>query len=80
MCVKDYPIKQVSSHRHFSTFQVIQMDIGGHPPFLTSSKQFSGHFSNLVFLAVFNEARFQALNDVFWENRFEIWIFFQYFT
>jgi hypothetical protein len=32
---------------------VIQMDIGGHPPFPTGSKQFSGNFGNLLFLAVF---------------------------
>jgi hypothetical protein len=29
------------------------MDIGGHPPFPTGSKQFSGNFGNLLFLAVF---------------------------
>jgi hypothetical protein len=33
--------------------KVIQMDIGGHPPFPTGSKQFSGNFGNLLFLAVF---------------------------
>jgi hypothetical protein len=33
---------------------LIQVDIGGHPPFPTSSKQFSGNFGNLLFLAVFN--------------------------
>jgi hypothetical protein len=33
---------------------VIQVDIGGHPPFPTGSKQFSGNFGNLLFLAVFN--------------------------
>jgi hypothetical protein len=33
---------------------LIQVDIGGHPPFLTGSKQFSGKFDNLLFLAVFN--------------------------
>jgi hypothetical protein len=31
----------------------IHMDIGGHPPFPTGSKQFSGNFGNLLFLAVF---------------------------
>ena len=28
---------------------LIQVDIGGHPPFPTSSKQFSGNFGNLLF-------------------------------
>jgi hypothetical protein len=31
---------------------LIQMDIGGHPPFPTFSKQFSDNFGNLLFLAV----------------------------
>jgi hypothetical protein len=31
---------------------LIQMDIGGHPPFATGSKQFSNNFGNLLFLAV----------------------------
>jgi hypothetical protein len=30
---------------------LIQVDIGGHPPFPTGSKQFSGNFGNLLFLA-----------------------------
>jgi hypothetical protein len=33
---------------------VIQVDIGGHPPSPTGSKQVSGNFGNLLFLAVFN--------------------------
>jgi hypothetical protein len=33
---------------------LIQVDIGGHPPFPTGSKQFFGSFGNLLFLAVFN--------------------------
>jgi hypothetical protein len=32
---------------------LIHMDIGGHPPFPTGSKQFSDIFGNLLFLAVF---------------------------
>jgi hypothetical protein len=48
---------------------MIQVDIGGHPPFPTGSKQFSGNFGNLLFLAVFRvlnfRSRFEALNDVF---------------
>jgi hypothetical protein len=46
--------------------RMIHVDIGGHPPFPTSSKQFSGNFGNLLFLAVFNfQGHFEALNDVF---------------
>jgi hypothetical protein len=49
---------------------LIQMDIGGHPPFPTGSKQRSDFFGNLLFLAVFRVlkfwSRFEALNDVFW--------------
>jgi hypothetical protein len=52
---------------------LIQVDISGHPPFPTGSKHFSGNFGNLLFLAVFRvlnfQSRFEALNDVFWENR-----------
>jgi hypothetical protein len=33
---------------------LIQVDIGGHPPFPNGSKQFSGNFGNLLFLAGFN--------------------------
>jgi hypothetical protein len=36
----------------FAAAEVIQVDIGGHPPFPTGSKQFSGNFGNLLFLAV----------------------------
>jgi hypothetical protein len=46
--------------------QVIQVDIGGHPPFPTGSKQFSGNFGNLLFLAVFNFwGHFEGLNEGF---------------
>ena len=52
--------------------ELIQVDIGGHPPFPTGSKQFSSNFGNLLFLAVFRvldfRSHFEALNDVFWEN------------
>jgi hypothetical protein len=37
---------------------LIHMDIGGHPPFPTGSKQFSGNFGNLLFLAVFTSGAF----------------------
>jgi hypothetical protein len=44
---------------------LIQMDIGGHPPFPTGSKQFSDNFGNLLFLVVFNFlGHFEALNEV----------------
>ena len=49
---------------------LIQVDIGGHPPFLVGSKQLSSNFDNLLFLAVFRVLNFrshlEALNDVFW--------------
>jgi hypothetical protein len=49
---------------------MIQVDIGGHPPFLAGSKQLSSNFDNLLFLAVFRVlnfwSRFEALNDGFW--------------
>jgi hypothetical protein len=49
---------------------LFQVDIGGHPPFPTGSKQFSGNFGNLLFLAVFNfRGHFKALNDVFGKTR-----------
>jgi hypothetical protein len=49
--------------------QLIQVDIGGHPPSPTGPKHVSGNFGNLLFLAVFNfRGHFEALNDVFWEN------------
>jgi hypothetical protein len=45
---------------------LIQVDIGGHPPFLTGSKQFFGNFGNLLFLAVFNFwGHFEGLNEDF---------------
>jgi hypothetical protein len=47
---------------------LIQVDIGGHPPFPTRSKQFSGNFGNLLFLAVFNfRGHFEGLNEGFWD-------------
>jgi hypothetical protein len=49
---------------------LIQVDIGGHPPFPTGSKQFSGNFGNLLFLAVFNFwGHFEALNEHFLGKR-----------
>ena len=49
------------------------MDIGGHPPFPTCSKQFSGNFGNLLFLAVFNFwDHFEGLNESFLGSSFSI--------
>jgi hypothetical protein len=45
---------------------MIQVDIGGHPPFPTGSKHFSDNFGNLLFLAVLTSgAILRALNEVF---------------
>jgi hypothetical protein len=50
---------------------LIQVDIGGHPPFSTGSKQFSGNFGNLLFLAGFNfRGHFEGLNEGFSRSRF----------
>ena len=46
------------------------MDIGGHPPFPTDSKQF---FDNLLFLAGFNFwGHFEGLNEGFSRSRFSM--------
>jgi hypothetical protein len=53
--------------------RVIQVDIGGHPPFPNGSKQFSGHFGNLLFLAGFHfRGHFEGLNEVFLRSRFSM--------
>jgi len=45
---------------------VIQVDISGRPPFPTGSKQFSGNFDNLLFLAGFNfQGHFEGQNEGF---------------
>jgi hypothetical protein len=45
---------------------LIQVDIGGHPPFPTGSKQFSDNFGNLLFLAVLtSRGHFEGLNEGF---------------
>jgi hypothetical protein len=38
--------------RHRNANVMIHMDISGHPPFPTGSKQFSDNFGNLLFLVV----------------------------
>jgi hypothetical protein len=42
-----------SKYKNFFKHSLIHMDIGGHPPFPTGSKQLSDIFGNLLFLAVF---------------------------
>jgi hypothetical protein len=52
---------------------MIQVDIGGHPPFPNGSKQFSGHFGNLLFLAGFNfRGHFEGPNEGFSRSRFSM--------
>jgi hypothetical protein len=52
---------------------LIQVDISGHPPFLTGSKQFSGNFGNLLFLVGFNfRGHFEGLNEGFLRSRFSM--------
>jgi hypothetical protein len=59
---------------------LIHVDIGGHPPFPTGSKQISGNFGNLLFLAVFHfRSHFETLNNVFWENGVKYEITFDLF-
>jgi hypothetical protein len=49
------------------------VDIGGHPPFPTGSKQLSGNFDNLLFLAGFNFwGHFEGLNEGFSRDRFSM--------
>jgi hypothetical protein len=51
----------------------IPVDIGGHPPFPTGSKQFFGNFGNLLFLAVFNFwGHFEGLNEGFLGSSFSM--------
>jgi hypothetical protein len=64
---KDWSPRKVRRRKNIDAARkMIQVDIGGHPPSPTGSKQFSGNFGNLQFLAVFNfQGHFEALNDVF---------------
>jgi hypothetical protein len=53
--------------------KLIQVDIGGHPPFPTGSKQLSGNFGNLLFLAGFNFwGHFEGPNEGFLRLRFSM--------
>jgi hypothetical protein len=50
---------------------LIQVDIGGHPPFTNGSKEFSDKFGNLLFLAGFNfRGHFECPNEGFSRSRF----------
>jgi hypothetical protein len=52
---------------------LIQVDIGGHPPFPNGSKQLYGHFGNLLFLAGFNfRGHFEGPNEGFSRLRFSM--------
>jgi hypothetical protein len=54
-------------------FHLIQVDIRGHPHYANGSKQFSGHFGNLLFLAGFHfRGHFEGLNEVFSRLRFSM--------
>jgi hypothetical protein len=49
------------------------VDIGGHPPFPNGSKQFSGNFGNLLFLAGFNfRGHFEGPNEGFSRSRYSM--------
>jgi hypothetical protein len=55
-----------SNVERFLYMLVIQVDIGGHPPFPTGPKHVSGNFGNLLFLAGFNfRGHFEGLNEGF---------------
>jgi hypothetical protein len=67
-----YTIDQHDVHVDPTEF-LIQVDIGGHPHFPNGSKQFSGHFGNLLFLAGFHfRGHFEGLNEVFLRSRFSM--------
>jgi hypothetical protein len=52
---------------------MIQVDIGGHPPFPNGSKRLSGNFGNLLFLAGFNfRGHFEGPNEGFSRSRFSM--------
>jgi hypothetical protein len=66
-------MRRMTRERHSSSHWLIQVDIGGHPPFSTGSKQFSGNFGNLLFLAGFNLwGHFEGLNEGFLRSRFSM--------
>ena len=71
-CIMDMQIKNTRQQK----YPTIQVDIGGHPPIPLGAPPLSLSFfqfpAHLLFLAVFRvlnfRSRFEALNDVFWEN------------
>jgi hypothetical protein len=53
--------------------KMIQVDIGGRPPYPTGPKHVSGNFGNLLFLAGFNFwGHFEGPNEGFSRLRFSI--------
>jgi hypothetical protein len=57
---------EVEDLKVYAPLDLIQVDIRGHPHFPNGSKQFSGHFGNLLFLAGFHfRGHFEGLNEVF---------------
>jgi hypothetical protein len=66
-------VRDLENHTSCTYGWMIQVDIGGHPPFPTGSKQFSGNFGNLLFLAVFNfRGHFEGLNEGFLGSSFSM--------
>jgi hypothetical protein len=52
---------------------LIQVDIGGHPPFPTGSKQFSGQFWQFTIFSSFNfRGHFEGLNEGFLGSSFSM--------
>jgi hypothetical protein len=66
-------IKCAVTARGHLKVSLIQVDIGGHPPFPTGSKQLYGNFGNLLFLAGFNfRGHFEGLNEGFLRYMFSM--------
>jgi hypothetical protein len=75
--ISSSPVLALPNLRHSFEIQIdesmIQVDIDGHPPFPTGSKQFSGNFGNLLFLAVLNLwGHFEGLNEGFLGSSFSM--------
>jgi hypothetical protein len=70
----DELVQVLAEHLIHQTHEyLIQVDIGGHPPFPNGSKQFSGHFGNLLFLAGFHFwGHLEGQNEVFSRSRFSM--------
>jgi hypothetical protein len=70
-----------SCPKEFQAILVIQVDIGGHPPFPIGSKKNSGNFGNLLFSVVFRvlnfQSHFEALNEGKWGEK---WKFLRCFS